>query len=53
MNKSNVFIVENAKQVQKESEKIKVTVNSELRLSLKLVGTGGGVLRTGGRDVPW
>lgn len=30
MNKSNVFVVENAKQVRKESEKIKVTVNREL-----------------------
>lgn len=42
MNKSNVFIVENAKQVRKESEKIKVTVNRELGLSLKLMGTQRG-----------
>lgn len=39
MNKSNVFVVENAKQVRKESEKIKVMLTENLQvLSLRLVG---------------
>lgn len=33
VNKSTVFIVENAKQVQKESEKIKVIVSREVTCS--------------------
>lgn len=41
VNKSNVFIIENAKQVQKESEKIKVTVNREFRYSYQQMGHWG------------
>lgn len=46
VNKSTVFIVENAKQVQKESEKIKVIVSREVTCSYE--GNGWGT-RVGGR----